>query len=314
MNIDVHAHLFPRPVLERVHALGRAIMGPGGQPMQALPRFSDPEARLAELDGARLHFQVLSFGPPGVDVADGPESVALARLFNDILADVVHRFPQRYAGFAALPLQDPRAAAKELERAVVELGMVGAQVFTNVKGRFVDGEEFWPVYEVAEGLGVPVFFHPTTPACLTGLDGPLALAVGFLLDTTVLATRLAVNGVLERFPKLDVILAHLGATLPYILPRLDILLAGRTPLGGPPGDVLRRFYLDTVSHHGPAYRCALDTWGDERILLGSDYPYSVWDQSVTALEALALPGTTTARICHGNARALLRRLAPSLRG
>ena len=134
------------------------------------------------------------------------------------------------------------------------------------------GEEFWPVYEVAEGLGVPVFFHPTTPACLTGLDGPLALAVGFLLDTT-----------------------------------------GRTRLG-PPGTVLRRFYLDTVSHHGPAYRCALDTWGEERILLGSDYPYSVWDQSVTALEALALPDTTTARICRGNARALLRRLAPSVRG
>jgi len=312
VNIDVHAHLFPEPVLARVHALGRAILAPGGQPMQALPRFTDAEARLAELDAARLHFQVLSFGPPGVDVADGADSVALARLYNDLLADIVRRFPGRYAGFAALPMQDPRAAARELERAVLELGMVGAQVFTNVKGRFVDGEEFWPVYEVAEGLGVPVFFHPTTPACLTGLDGSLALAVGFLLDTTVLATRLAVGGVCERFPKLDVILAHLGATLPYILPRLDILLTGRTRLGGPPGDVLRRFYLDTVSHHAPAYRCALDTWGADRILLGSDYPYSVWNQSVGAIEALALPETTTARICHGNARALLRRLAPAV--
>jgi predicted TIM-barrel fold metal-dependent hydrolase len=314
VNIDVHAHLFPEPVLARVHALGRAIMAPGGQPMQALRRFTDAQARVDELDAARLHFQVLSFGPPGVDVADGAESVALARLYNDLLADVVRRFPGRYAGFAALPMQDPPSAAKELERAVVELGMVGGQAFTNVRGRFVDAEEFWPVYAVAEGLGVPVFFHPTTPACLTGLDGSLALAVGFLLDTTVLATRLAVNGVCERFPKLDIILAHLGATLPYILPRLDILLTGRTALGGPPGDVLRRFYLDTVSHHAPAYRCALDTWGADRILLGSDYPYSVWAESVGAIEALALPDATTARICHGNARALLRRLPAAVRG
>jgi aminocarboxymuconate-semialdehyde decarboxylase len=78
--------------------------------------------------------------------------------------------------------------------------------------------------------------------------------------------------------------------------------------------VLRRFYLDTVSHHGPAYRCALDTWGADRLLLGSDYPYSVWEQSVTALDALALDAATTARICHGNARALLQRLAPPVRG
>jgi predicted TIM-barrel fold metal-dependent hydrolase len=308
VTIDVHAHVFPRPVLDRLEALGVGLVTPSGQPMREVPRFWDPDARLAELDAARLGFQVLSLGPPGFDRAEAGDSVDLARLYNDALAGIVAAAPRRFAGFAALPLQDPRAAVKELERGVKDLGLVGAQVFTNTRGRFLDAEEYWPIYEAAESLEAPLFVHPTTPACVTGLEGVLSLPVGFLLDTTVTASRLVVNGVLDRFPRLQVVLAHLGATLPYILPRIDILTAGRTALPRPLGEYFRRFYLDTVSHHGPAYRCALETWGAERILLGSDFPYARWEDSVAAIEGLGLPPATTAAICGGNARALLRRL------
>jgi predicted TIM-barrel fold metal-dependent hydrolase len=312
-TIDIHGHLYPRAFLDFLDRHG-IDFGLPGLPFLVFPKLWDVDEHLRDMDAAGIDAMVLSLGCPGVDAAEGSRSVELARVYNDAIAEVVRAHPRRFLGLAAVPLQEPEAAARELERAVRELGLSGGHVFTNVRGRFLDEPEFSPVWEAAEGLGVPLLVHPTTPVCRTGVEEyGLMISVGFLVETTMTASRLVLAGVLERFPRLDVALSHLGAVLPYILPRLDIEtetqgqhVAGfHVAIDGLPSEYFTRFYIDSVSHHGPAYRCALDTWGSERILLGSDYPYSRWERAVEAIEELGLGDDDTGRILHGNAERLL---------
>lgn len=312
-TIDIHGHLYPRAFLDYLERRG-IDFGLPGLPFVVFPQLYDVDAHLRDMDAARIDVMVLSLGCPGVDAADAAASVELARVYNDAVAEVVRAHPDRFLALAAVPLQVPEEAARELERAVTELGLSGGHVFTNVRGRFLDEPGFWPVYEAAEGLGVPLLVHPTAPVCRTGVDEyGLMISVAFLMETTLTASRLVLAGVLERFPKLDVALSHLGAMLPYILPRLDIetetqgqhVEGFELGIDGLPSEYFTRFYIDTVSHHEPAYRCALETWGADRILLGSDYPYSRWERTVDAVEELGLASEDTERILCGNAERLL---------
>jgi aminocarboxymuconate-semialdehyde decarboxylase len=312
-TIDIHGHLYPRPFLDFLDRHG-IDFGLPGLPFLVFPKLWDVDEHLRDMDAARIDVMVLSLGCPGVDAADGARSVELARVYNDAVAEVVREHPDRFLALAAVPLQEPQAAARELERAVRELGLSGGHVFTNVRGRFLDEPDFAPVYEAAEGLGVPLLVHPTTPVCRTGTEEfGLMISVGFLVETTMTASRLVLAGVLDRFPRLEVALSHLGAVLPYILPRLDIetetqgqhVEGFHVAIDRLPSEYFTRFWMDSVSHHGPAYRCALDTWGPERILLGSDYPYSRWERAVDAIEELELGDDATERILRGNAERLL---------
>lgn len=312
-TIDIHGHLYPRPFLDYLDRHGIEF-GLPGLPFVRFPKLWDVEEHLRDMDEARIDVMVLSLGCPGADAAEGRRSVDLARVYNDAIAEVVAERPDRFLALAAVPLQEPAAAADELERAVRELGLCGGHVFTNVRGRFLDDPEFWPVYEAAEALGVPLLVHPTTPVCRTGADRyGLMISVAFLVDTTMTASRLVLSGTLERFPRLDLALSHLGAVLPYILPRLDIetetqgehVEGFELGIDALPSEYFTRFYIDTVSHHAPAYRCAIETWGVDRILLGSDYPYSRWERTVGAIEELGLDEDDTERILGGNTKRLL---------
>jgi predicted TIM-barrel fold metal-dependent hydrolase len=313
MNVDVHAHLFPTPYLDYLEGHGLEF-GLPGEPFTVVSKLYEVDERLADMAASRVDLQVLSLGPPGVDVGEARQSVDLARAFNDAVAELARARPDRFAAFAAVPLQDPPAAARELERAVRELGLRGGHVFSNVRGRFLDAPEFWPVWEMAEALDVPLFIHPTTPVCTAGTaEWGLMITLAFLLDSSVTASRLVMSGVLERFPGLTFILSHLGSVLPYVLSRFDIAAGGlghtavpKSALAKPPSEYFRRFYLDTVSYHRPAYVCALETWGVDRILLGSDYPYLSWRRAVEAVDELGLPAVDAAKIRGENARTLLR--------
>lgn len=313
MNIDVHAHLYPKPFLKYLdkHDID---FGLPGLPFAVFPKLYEVNERFEDMERARLDHQVLSLGCPGVDAGGASESVDLAKAFNDSIAEIVRTWPERFSAFAAVPMQDPDSAVLELTRAVEELGFPGGHTFTNVKGEFLDSERFWPVYEAAEDLGVPLFVHPTTPVCLVGAeDWGLMISVAFLQETTMTASRLVLGGVLERFAQIDFILCHLGAALPYILPRVDIetelnshFIEDYAPsIDRPPSDYYLRFYIDTVSHHAAAYRCAIETWGIDRIVLGSDYPYSRWERTMDAIEELGLTDEEEAKICRENAARLL---------
>ena len=327
MVIDVQNHYYPLSYLRELRRRpGEAVLegDPDGQG-DVILRYSGDynvivhghrrlEHRLQDMDAAGVDMHILSLTTPGVHVEPAGRGVTLAQLVNDEFAAAVGRYPGRFQAFAALPLQDPPAAAAELERACGKLGLAGGLLFSNINGAFPDGPEFWPVFEAAEGLDVPLFIHPTTPAEPRGLiDYRLVAIMGFLFDTTTAVSRIVFAGVFERFPRLTLIVAHLGGVLPYIAERMDRGYAAysesRELLRTRPSDGLKEHcYLDSVNFDPDAMRLSLAFAGAGRILLGSDYPHQVGDmpRAVRTVIELDVPQETRADILGGNAARLFR--------
>src|SRR4029078_868758 len=182
--------------------------------------------RISEMDASGIDMQVLSETAPAVQNLDPERAIPMARLSNDFLHGEISKNPTRFAGFAALPVADPKAAAEELERTVTKLGFKGAMFMGLCKGRFLDEKFFWPIFERAQALDVPVYLHPSKPH-QAGIDayfkdhpsliGP---SLGFGNEVLTMALRLVVGGVLDAHPKLKVIIGHLGEGLPFLQWRL----------------------------------------------------------------------------------------------
>jgi predicted TIM-barrel fold metal-dependent hydrolase len=207
-----------------------------------------------------------------------------------------------------LPLQAPAAAADELERSV-GLGLRGGLVFSNVGGARLDEPRFRPVFEAAAALRVPLVLHPTTPAGVDAASGyGLETTLGFLVETTVCALRLVLEGIFERHPELILVVPHVGSVLPFILGRIDYEAAlvpeGRGTLKEPPGEHLRNLYVDSVCDWPPALRLALEVFGPERVLFGSDEPYWRTADAVSTVDAAELDPRSAAGLWHENAERL----------
>src|SRR5690606_8420097 len=179
--------------------------------------------------------QVVSLTGPGVQVFDAPTAAALTVSFNDQLAEAIGRHPDRLAGLAAVAPQDPAHAARELERAVRQLDLKGAIVNSHTHGEYLDDPKFWEIFEAAEALGVPVYIHPQTPPKAMiepfldcGLDGAV---FGFAVESGLPMLRLIFSGVFDRFPKLRVVVGHLGEGIPYWLFRVDFFHRGMVQTG-----------------------------------------------------------------------------------
>ncbi len=181
--------------------------------------------RIAAMDAAGIDLQVLSLNSPGVEQLEPAEAVAVARETNDFLADAVKRHPSRFAGFAALPTTAPDKAAEELERSVRRYGFRGAAINGHVRGRYLDDKFFWPILERAEALNVPIYLHPTQPpqpvidASYKGFDpfvtNMLAGAGwGWHIETAIHVIRLILGGAFDRYPKMQIVIGHMGETLP----------------------------------------------------------------------------------------------------
>jgi len=314
MKIDFHAHLFPRPFLDEVTRRKLEFRLPG-MPLSIFPKMYDLKERLRDMERLGIDMQALSLGPPGAEVGSALDEVALTKLWNDEIAEVVQHDPRHFTGLAALPMQVPDEAVRELDRAIGELHLRGAQIFSNAAGKTLDAPDFWPVYERAQELDVPIFIHPNTPVCTTGmLDFGLLIMLALPVDTSLAAARLVMSGVMEKYPRLKIVLAHLGAVLPYLIGRFDVsaeTLARISPgydlrISRPPSFYFKRFYMDTVSNHAPAYYCAHMTSGADKIVLGSDYPYARWDLAVEEIERLELPAADKEKIYGENAVQLLK--------
>ena len=203
------------------------------------------------MDAAGIDMQVLSLNSPGVEQADVAEQVAIARELNDFLADVVKKNPKRFAGFAALPVAAPEQAADELDRRVRQQGFKGTLINGHSRGRYLDDKFFWPILERAEALNVPIYLHPTVPAkpvadVLYGGFSPAvsgmfaAAGWGWHIETGVHLIRMILGGVFDRYPKLQVVVGHLGEGVPFMLPRLNRNLPTRmTKLARPLAAYLR---------------------------------------------------------------------------
>lgn len=217
----------------------------GNRMQEILARVRDVgEARIAEMDAAGIDVQVLSLNSPGVEPLAGDEACALAREANDFVVDAVKRNPSRFAGFAALPIAEPDKAADELERAVRQHGFKGALINGHHRGRYLDDPFFSPILARAESLDVPIYVHPTQPppavveASYSGFRPEVSFMFanagwGWHIETGVHVLRMILGGVFDRFPKLQVIVGHMGEALPFMLSRVDIMTPEITGLERP---------------------------------------------------------------------------------
>jgi predicted TIM-barrel fold metal-dependent hydrolase len=279
------------------------------------------EHRIADMDSAGIDVQVLSLTSPGVEQLDATEAVALAREANDLLADAVRRHPSRFAGFAALPTAAPDTAADELERTIHEYGFKGALINGHTRGRYLDDPFFWPILERAEALQVPLYLHPTPPPqsviavsyagnYTSEVTGRLATAAwGWHIETAIHVLRLILSGAFDRYPGLQLVIGHLGETLPFMLPRIDLALPTEvTKLNRPVGAYLRENLHYTFSgfNYLPAFLDLMLEVGVNRIMFSADYPYSSMVQARTFLDQLPISPADKEQIAHGNAERLLR--------
>ncbi|HEY6254215.1 MAG TPA: amidohydrolase family protein [Xanthobacteraceae bacterium] len=272
------------------------------------------ELRLAEMDVAGIDIQVLSEAEPGAQNLEPDQAVALARVSNDLLHEAVKRHPDRFAGFATLPTPDPPAAAKELERCVNALGFCGAMVHGSSRGHFLDERQFWPILECAQALDVPIYLHPSTPPAAVFdayyKDYPVLsrAALGFGIEMAVQAARLVMSGAFDEFPRLKIVLGHLGEGVPFLLWRTDDTLARRGRLKRRFGEYFRdHFHITTSGNFShPALQCTIAEMGVGRILFAVDWPFQPNADAVAFINDAELGPAEREQIFAGNAHALLR--------
>ena len=273
--------------------------------------------RLAQMDAHGVDLQVLSFGSPGPQAFGADVAIPMARDANDRLHAAVKAHPARFAGFAALPTAEPRAAVAELERCVTTLGFKGAMIHGHQRGEFLDAKKYWPIWERAEALGVPVYLHPALPhpdALKAYFDGYEELARapwGFAVDTSCHFLRLVFAGVFDAYPRLKIILGHLGEGLPFAMHRMNEHSWGaaeRRGLKKQPLEYLRDNLVVTTSGNWfePAFVCTLLALGADNILFAVDWPYEPNTAGMQFLKKLAISDADREKIAHGNAERILR--------
>jgi aminocarboxymuconate-semialdehyde decarboxylase len=273
----------------------------------------DPALILAAMDRRKLAAAAISPPPELLMYWTSPELGArITRLMNDGMAELAHAYPDRFLPLATLPMQDGMGAATELEWSVTRLGLRGACICTHVNGRDLDQAGAWPVFAMAQRLGVPLFLHPQNTGDLTRLyDHHLWNLIGFPMETATAAARLILAGVFESFPALNVVLAHGGGFLPYQLGRLDHGWTVRTELRAtlpkPPSAYLANIYCDTLVHNATALRFLIERVGVDHVVLGSDHPFDMGSEApVEAVRALGLTASHEGTIIGGTLARLLR--------
>jgi predicted TIM-barrel fold metal-dependent hydrolase len=316
--------------LEEHFAIPAFMEGPGRTLKEAVsaaglsPELPDElcdlgEKRIAAMDAAGIDLQVLSLTAPGVEQLEASEAAALACKANDSLASAVRNYPERFAGFATLPTAAPDAAAAELERTVHDCGFKGAMINGHTRGRYLDDKFFWPILERAEALKVPIYLHPTYPpqpvigASYAGLSPVVTNMLagpgwGWHIETAIHVLRIILGGTFDRFPKLQIVIGHMGEGLPFMLPRFDAILSpARTKLERPISAYLRENVHYTFSGftYTPTFLDLLLQVGVDRIMFSVDYPYASMKHGRAFLDQLPVSTADRDRIAHGNAERLL---------
>ena len=276
------------------------------------------ELRLGEMDAAGIDFQVISHAPSALQQLDPGEAAPLATAANDRLHDAVDRNPERFAAFASLPTRDPQAAADELERTVSRLGFKGAIIHGTSQGEFHDLEKFWPIYDRAQRLDVPIYLHPGPPHpqmasayyadYLPDFPGLSGAAWGFTIDTANQVVRMILSGMFAAYPDLKLIVGHLGEGIPFLVDRIDEALSrpGNKPIRFKEV-FLRHFWITTSGHFStPALLCALLEMGIDRIMFSVDWPFVDNLPGMQWMETVPLSAEDRDKMFNRTARQLLK--------
>lgn len=299
--------------------MGESVLGrsPGAKMLHERLLDLGP-GRIAQMDSDGIDVAILSLTSPGVQPFDAATATALAARSNDVLAAAVKAYPTRFAGLAAIAPHYPKGAVAELERAAGRLGMKGVIVNSHTHGEYLDDPKYWPILEAAESLGLPIYLHPREPApsmVTPFLDYGLYFAGwGFAVETGLHAMRLIMSGVFDRYPRLTIVLGHMGEGIPFWLQRIDNRYLLQVKIGEverlpllPSEYFLRNFVIATSGvTFAPALRLALDTLGAERILFAADYPYEVVADAVSFLDGAAITEAERAKIYWQNAVRVFR--------
>ena len=337
LTVDIHCHVISPAADELVKDVFTPEADPlfkfSGQRTLAVnrkqaadirDRITKIKPRLQAMDKMGVDMQVISVAPPQYFYWTEPElGRATARIINDNIASIVHAYPDRFVGLGHLPMQKPTFALAELERCAKELGMRGVELCTNVDGKELAETEFEPVFARLEALGMVVFLHPGGFTHGERLrEHYLNNVIGNPLESTIAVSHLIFGGVLDRHPKLKVVVAHGGGFLGSYPFRMDHAWRARADcrvnIKKKPTDYLRRLYFDTIMFDPRALGYLIDLWGADHVMLGTDYPYDMGDYdplgAIAAVKKLKV--TERNAISGGNAARLLglkRQTAPKRR-
>jgi 5-carboxyvanillate decarboxylase len=273
--------------------------------------------RIAQMDQTGIDVQVIFLNSPGVQVFDAVTATELAAQSNDRLADAVKAHPTRFVGLAAIAPQYPKGAAREIERAV-KLGLSGLAINSHTNGEYLDDPKYWDIFEAAEALDVPIYLHPREPGPALAqpyLDyGLFFSSWGFAAETGLHSMRLIMGGVFDRFPKLRIILGHMGEAIPYWIKRIDnrhklASRIGMAPkLARLPGEYfLDHFVITTSGMMDPlVLTLCMAQVGVDRILFAADYPHESVEDSVAFMDAAPISEADKVKIYSGNAEKLFK--------
>jgi aminocarboxymuconate-semialdehyde decarboxylase len=322
--IDIHAHYWPRTMLDLFAAEGKrfgadfsatsdgfSIKAPGVNQSGLPLKFIDLRQRIADMDQQGVAMQAISLTAPMVYWGDAELNHNLARSWNDAASAAHQEFPNRLVVLATLPMLDRDRAVDELDRVAKLPGVRGVYLGTNINGKDLDDPMFLPIYERIDALKLPIFLHP-----LNTIGGDrmrpyyLANLLGNPYDTGIAASHLIFGGILDKFPNLQVSLPHSGGTLPILIGRLDQGWKVRSEtrhLAQAPSRYLKRFTYDTISHNDAIMKFIISQIGADHVVLGSDYCYDMgYERPVQFVDSLGLAAAERDLILGGTAARILK--------
>jgi aminocarboxymuconate-semialdehyde decarboxylase len=322
--VDFHNHFYPKAYIEELKSgkgyasvlkdeKGRLLIEYAGDYNVVVGPHINLEDRIKAMQKHEIDLQVLTLTTPSVEREALTRGIRLAQLANDGFGEIVEKQPDRFAALAALPLQDPEAAATELERAVRERGLSGATLMSNANNHPLDSEKLMPIYEKAAKLDVPLFIHPTSPLNHTAMDDyRLVPLLGFGVDTALAVLRLVFSGVMKRVPNLKLVAAHLGGVFPYLRGRIETGFNAypecKANISEPPSHYLKKIWMDSLCYDQDILMSSLAYSGADKILMGTDFPHQITDieKAVQRIRQLNVSDGEKQKILGENAAKLLK--------
>ena len=320
MRIDCQTHVFPRSYISILSQNPQSpkivedgsdwvVMIDDRPTLRMKAESFDIKRKIKTMDDAGIDLAILSANVPGPCVLAPELALKGAQAINDDIAGVIQKYPGRFEGIAALPWQNTAEAIQEMDRARDDLGFCAIMLFSNIGGRPVDDPDFEPIYAHAESRDFPIVIHPTFPSYGAAIrDYMMIPMMGFQVDSSFALLRLILGGILERHPRLKILMPHVGGVLPYVIDRIDyqteVMGRGRDNITQPPSRYLKRIYLDTVSPSALAIKYAYDFSGVDHLLFGTDHPWINTQLYVDLIEGLDIPEEEKALIFAENAKKL----------
>jgi aminocarboxymuconate-semialdehyde decarboxylase len=330
--VDIHHHYFPPELIDEIKQHGKALGGieyfppkqakdnpyqiqfPGGRRFGPDPRMAEVPNRLDAMTKGNVGIAMLEVHTASVGYElDGPHGETWSNIYNEAIMNLVKRHPDRFAGIATVPLQDPPRAAKVLEHAIRDLKMSGVTIASNVVGKYYNSKDFDPFWKKAEELDVLMIMHPEWVAGADKME-PYSLRniCGNPADTTLSVTYMMYTGVFDRFPTLKLALLHGGGYVPYHLGRLDQGMTGASgssaiPAKQPPSKYLKNLYFDNLVYRVETVEYLKRMVGADHIMVGTDYPFDLGDwMAAEKIQQMSCTEAEREAMLHGNARKLLR--------